>query len=46
VAWTLGYYARYAQALREGAEQLGGDWTPTALERALWTLAGGKAGGA
>ena len=44
VAWTLGYYARYAEALRERARQLGGDWTPVKLERALWSLAGGKAG--
>lgn len=44
VAWTLGYYARYAEALRERARRLGGDWTPVKLERALWSLAGGKAG--
>src|SRR5688500_17224800 len=28
VAWTLGYYARYAQALRERAARLGATWTP------------------
>lgn len=44
VAWTLGYYARYAEALRERARQLGGDWTPVMLERALWAHAGGKVG--
>jgi hypothetical protein len=44
VAWTLGYYTRYAEALRERARELGGDWTPAKLERALWALAGGKAG--
>lgn len=44
VAWTLGYYARYADALRARARELGGDWTPVKLERALWALAGGKAG--
>jgi hypothetical protein len=44
VAWTLGYYARYAEALRARARELGGDWTPVKLERALWALAGGKAG--
>lgn len=44
VAWTLGYYGRYAEALRGEAERLGGEWTPAALERALWSLAGGKAG--
>lgn len=44
VAWTLGYYAKYAAALRERAAQLGGDWTPVNVERALWTNVGGKAG--
>lgn len=44
VAWTLGYYARYAAALRERAAGLGGDWTPATLERALWALVGGKSG--
>ena len=44
VAWTLGYYAKYAAALRERAERMGGNWTPATLERALWALAGGKAG--
>ncbi len=44
VAWTLGYYARYAEALREMSTELGGGWTPAALERAIWALAGGKAG--
>jgi hypothetical protein len=44
VAWTLGYYARYAEALRTRARELGDDWTPVKLERALWALAGGKAG--
>jgi len=43
VAWTLGYYARYAEALRERARELGGDWTPAKVERALWSLSGGKA---
>ena len=43
VAWTLGYYARYAEALRAKAASLGGDWTPAALERALWAHATGKA---
>lgn len=37
VAWTLGYYARYADALRTAAKDLGGEWTPTLLERALWS---------
>ena len=44
VAWTLGYYARYADALRSAAGELGGDWTPVLLERALWAHIGGKAG--
>jgi hypothetical protein len=44
VAWTLGYYARYADIVREQAQALGGDWTPARLERALWAHAGGKAG--
>ncbi len=43
VAWTLGYYSRYADALRARAEKLGGDWTPAKLERALWASSGGKA---
>ena len=44
VAWTLAYYAKYAVALRERAEQLGAEWTPVMLERALWANVGGKAG--
>lgn len=43
VAWTLGYYARYADALRERAARLGDGWTPVMVERALWSHAGGKA---
>jgi hypothetical protein len=44
VAWTSGYYGRYADALRTAARELGGDWTPARLERALWAFVGGKAG--
>lgn len=44
VAWTLGYYARYAEALRERATALGATWTPVMAERALWSSTGGKAG--
>jgi hypothetical protein len=44
VAWTLGYYARYADALRAAAQALGEEWTPALLERALWSDVGGKAG--
>jgi predicted flap endonuclease-1-like 5' DNA nuclease len=46
VKWTLGYYATYAEALRERARVLGSDWTPTMVERALWASVGGKAGAA
>ncbi len=31
VAWTLGYYARYAEAIRARAATLGADWTPEVL---------------
>jgi len=44
VAWTLGYYARYAAMLRERAERVGEEWTPVMVERALWANVGGKAG--
>jgi hypothetical protein len=44
VAWTLGYYARYAGALRERAAKLGKQWTPVMVERALWAHVGGKTG--
>jgi hypothetical protein len=44
VKWTLGYYATYAEALRERARALGDDWTPVTVERALWASVGGKAG--
>jgi hypothetical protein len=37
VAWTLGYYARYADVLRTASRDLG--WTPVLLERALWSHA-------
>jgi hypothetical protein len=43
VAWTLGYYARYADALRARAAALGGGWTPVMVEQALWAHVGGKA---
>jgi len=45
-AWTVGYYAKYAAALREKAEQVGHGWTPVGVERALWANSGGKAGSA
>lgn len=44
VRWTLGYYGRYAEALRERAAALGGAWTAATVERALWAYVGGKAG--
>jgi hypothetical protein len=44
VAWTLAYYRKYAEALRERASELGGRWTPVKVERALWSHVGGKAG--
>lgn len=45
-SFTLGYYARYAAALRDRAERLGQGWTPVLVERALWASVGGKAGAA
>lgn len=44
VAFTPAYYARYADAIRARAKALGDPWTPTMVERALWSHAGGKAG--
>ena len=44
VAWTLGYYAKYAAALSARAAQLGREWTPVMVERALWSHIGGKTG--
>jgi hypothetical protein len=44
VKWTMTYYARYAEALRDRARKLGGEWTPVLVERALWASVGGKAG--
>jgi hypothetical protein len=44
VAWTMSYYARYAQAIRDRAAQLGSEWTPVMVEQALWSHVGGKAG--
>jgi hypothetical protein len=44
VKWTVAYYARYAEALRDRARKLGGDWTAVLVERALWASVGGKAG--
>lgn len=44
VAWTLGYYRRYAEALRVRAQALDAGWTPVMVERALWAHVGGKTG--
>ena len=44
VKWTMAYYAKYAEALRERARLLGAEWTPTMVERAVWAAVGGKAG--
>ena len=43
VDYTLPYYRRYADLIRDRAARLGGPWTPTRVERALWSHAGGKA---
>lgn len=44
VAWTLGYYARYAEAIRRRATALGTAWSPAEVERAMWSHVGGKVG--
>ncbi len=49
VAWTNGYYAKYASALRERSRQLSAaftrEFTPVMVERALWaTHRASKAG--
>lgn len=44
VAFTIPYYLRYAEAIRERARELGADWTPASVEQALWSNSGGKAG--
>jgi len=43
VKWTLAYYAKYADALRARAAEIGGGWTPAMVEQALWANVGGKA---
>ena len=44
LGWTLGFYVKYATALRARAAALGAGWTPAMVERALWASVGGKAG--
>ena len=43
VDFTPRVYARYSDALRERARELGDAWTPALVERALWAASGGKA---
>jgi hypothetical protein len=45
VAFTAGYYGRYAAAIRERSAALGGTWTPVRVEQALWAAVGGTRGG-
>ena len=44
VAFTIPYYIKYAERLRERAKQLGKTFTPHAVAQALFSAAGGKAG--
>lgn len=49
VAFTSAYYARYADALRQRADQVSercsqAEWTAQRLAQALWAHSGGKAG--
>ena len=44
VKWTLGFYAKYADRLRVRASELGSEWNPVMVERALWSSVGGKTG--
>lgn len=39
VAWTTGYYRKYAAALIARAAQLGHGWTASMMEQALWSHA-------
>ncbi len=41
--FTLPYYLRYAEALRDRSQVLGNGWTAQVLSQALWAAAGGKA---
>ncbi|MBM2810701.1 MAG: hypothetical protein HW416_1460 [Chloroflexi bacterium] len=42
--FTLPYYIRYAQAIRDRAQELGSPWTAQDVGLALCSAAGGKAG--
>ncbi len=44
VAWTLGYYAKYAEFLCVRAAEIGADWSAVNVERAMWSNVGGKQG--
>lgn len=44
VAFTMTYYARYADAIRLRGAELGKGWTPAVVAQALWANSGGKAG--
>lgn len=49
VAFTSAYYARYADALRQRAQQVSkqcphAEWTAQGVSQALWAHSGGKAG--
>lgn len=45
VKFTPGYYAKYADAIRDRAAALGTGWTPAKVERALFAFVGGKSPG-
>jgi hypothetical protein len=40
--FTMSFYARYAEELRNRAARLGSGWSAARVERALWSHAGGK----
>jgi hypothetical protein len=42
--FTVPYYLRYAEALRQRAADLGTPWTAQAIGLALWSASGGKSG--
>jgi hypothetical protein len=42
--FNLSCYARYADSIRKRALELGNDWSPVDVERALWAHSGGKSG--
>lgn len=44
MGFTPKFYSEYTAAIRQKATELGPDWTPAMVERALWANAGGKSG--